>query len=169
MFFITIYLYHSTESSSYLDPNKLGHSLHHCFDSSFTNIKQFITVMQADIVLDKLFLFYRGAIQVNTVCFNRFWYYDFEGKMTYNHLKVTWQNSIDDRRNITLMEMACPLHTVLVQYFFNFYFNIKYQPSAWMLVNLQPLNNLINKLDKWLIVHTYTNIQFDQHTDFRWL
>ena len=65
------------------------------------------------------------------------------------------------------MEMTCPLHTVLVQYFFNFYFNIKYQPSAWILVNLQPLNNLINKLDKWLIVHTYTNIQFDQHTDFR--
>ena len=63
---------HSTESSSYLDPNKLGHSLHHCFDSSFTNIKQFITVMQADIVLDKLFLFHRGAIRVSTVCFNRF-------------------------------------------------------------------------------------------------
>ena len=81
---------HSTESSSYLDPNKLGHSLHHWFDSLFTNIKQFITVVQADIVLDKLFLFHRGAIRVSTVCFNRFWYYDFEGKMTYNHLKVTW-------------------------------------------------------------------------------
>ena len=86
---------------------------------------------------------------------------------SYNHLKVTWQNSIDDRRNITLMEMTCPLHISTI--IFNFYFNIKYQPSAWILVNLQPLNNLINKLDKWLIVHTYTNIQFDQHTDFRWL